>query len=57
MPSSFRWVHLLYFLFGTVGDIFFFFVGVVVWDLGWLYYDGFLIFASDFCLLQLCDVT
>lgn len=44
------------FLFGTVWD-FFFFLGVVVWDLGWLYYDGLRIFASDFCLLQLCDVT
>ena len=45
------------FIWDSLGYFFFFFVGVVVWDLGWLYYDGFRIFASDFCLLQLCDVT
>lgn len=42
------------FLFGTV---FVFLVNVMGWDFWWLYFDGFRIFASDVCLLQVCGVT
>lgn len=34
-----------------------FLFGVMAWDFWLLYFDDFRIFASDFCLLQVCGVT